>query len=52
MTVLYPNPCYNEVCYKRTVLYREEHEMMSLDTDLSYIVKLVWYCYQVNSMIS
>ena len=21
MTVLYPNPCYNEVCYKGTVLY-------------------------------
>ena len=21
MTILYPNPCYNEVCYKGTVLY-------------------------------
>ena len=21
MAVLYPNPCYNEVCYKGTVLY-------------------------------
>ena len=21
MTVLYPNPCYNEVCYKGTALY-------------------------------
>ena len=21
MTVLYPNPCYNEVCYKGTVVY-------------------------------
>ena len=23
MTVLYPNPCYNEVCYKGTALYME-----------------------------
>ena len=21
MTMLYPNPCYNEVCYKETALY-------------------------------
>ena len=21
MTLLYPNPCYNEVCYKVTALY-------------------------------
>ena len=21
MTMLYPNPCYNEVCYKGTALY-------------------------------
>ena len=21
MTILYPNPCYNEVCYKGTALY-------------------------------
>ena len=21
MTILYPNQCYNEVCYKRTALY-------------------------------
>ena len=23
MTVLYPIPCYNEVCYKGTVLYHQ-----------------------------
>ena len=23
MTVLYPNPCYNMICYKGTALYHE-----------------------------
>ena len=31
MTLLYPNPCYNEVCYKGTALYynrRDSHNEM------------------------
>ena len=24
MTVFYPNPCYNEVCYKETALYNKK----------------------------
>ena len=27
MTMLYPNLCYNNVCYKETVLYRNKLEI-------------------------
>ena len=30
MTMLYPNQCYNEVCYKGTALYRENGQIQKL----------------------
>ena len=40
MTVLYPNPCYNEVCYKGTTLYTPnfEHLLLSNGTFHLYCV--------------
>ena len=39
MTALFPNPCYNEKCYKRTALYLEKIQ----STDSVFSTKLRIY---------
>ena len=44
MTVLYPNLCYNEVCFKVTALYfgQRSHRVVTLSkTHLSLLIVLV-----------
>ena len=41
MTMLYPNPCYNEACYKATALYYNiwaTHKIMVLISDHKPVV--------------
>ena len=38
MTVLYPNSCYNEVCYKWTALYSNNENIFKSQRPRSYIL--------------
>ena len=43
MTVLYPNPCYNQVCYKGRVLYVYHSTcVLSCEKNLLHIIKNHW----------
>ena len=35
MTVIYPNLCYNEVCYKGTAMNKQIHEILVVITYMS-----------------